>query len=335
MNRRIFLNQLCKTGAVALSGLWLKETAIADSAAWVRRMQPMMGSLTELAVFSSDHDQAERDLDLCFDLMRAKADLISDWELQNSVAKLRAGKVLALGEVAPELLHLARVSTDLTRQSAGRFNAGCYFLSKLWREARDSAALPSRREILRVTEALSNQSFKLSPAAVGMAHGTAPDFGGIGKGYIADIGASFLRRRGYSHVRVACSGDLRLSGDAEWVVEVEDPDREGILAELHLYGDVAVSTSGDYRNAWRVNGSTYHHLIDARTGQPHYGMRQTTIVAPNAMLADALATTTFFYDPNEALRFVKRFEGAELFCVDGGGKTYVGAGLKDKISILI
>ena len=57
---------------------------------------------------------------------------------------------------------------------------------------------------------------------------------------------------------------------------------------------IGIATSGDYRNFVEVNGKRYSHEIDPRTAKPLlYRGGSVTVIAPNAMQADAWATGLF------------------------------------------
>ena len=55
---------------------------------------------------------------------------------------------------------------------------------------------------------------------------------------------------------------------------------------------------------------------------PASGMRSVTIVAKEAVLADALATAVFVLGPVEGMEFVESSEGVEALLIDAeGGET--------------
>lgn len=64
--------------------------------------------------------------------------------------------------------------------------------------------------------------------------------------------------------------------------------------------DRAVCTSGDYER--RSSDDKGHHILDPRTGVSPHAVASVTVVAPTAMLADALSTTAFVLGPAEGIR---------------------------------
>ena len=129
---------------------------------------------------------------------------------------------------------------------------------------------------------------KLSPVSV--------DFSSLAKGYAVDRAAAWLLQQGIENFLLEVGGEMRLSGlsargDA-WRVAIEQPlpDRRDPAAVVVL-SDLAVATSGDYRNYFEIDGRRYSHTLDPRTGRPvEHDLVSVTVVHPSAMLADAWAT---------------------------------------------
>jgi len=72
--------------------------------------------------------------------------------------------------------------------------------------------------------------------------------------------------------------------------------------------DEAVCTSGDYERPLPAAGAAQHHIVDPRTGVSPPVVASVTVVAPSAMLADALATAAFVLGPEQGLDFLMRME---------------------------
>jgi thiamine biosynthesis lipoprotein len=118
--------------------------------------------------------------------------------------------------------------------------------------------------------------------------GVALDFGGIAKGWAADLAAEAAAAR-VPWALVDAGGDLRIAGAAlppEGLdIAVEHPrDRGSELLRLRLTGG-ALATSSVTARAW---GPGMHHLIDPRTGRPADGdLVQATVWAPTCAEAEA------------------------------------------------
>jgi len=119
---------------------------------------------------------------------------------------------------------------------------------------------------------------------------------------------------------VRCRG-ARPEGGA-WRVGIERPDSEGrvIQAWLELH-DLAMATSGDYRNFYERDGRRFSHIVDPRTGLPvgHAGA-SVSVVHERTAVADAWATALSVLGPDEGLAVAQREGLAAYFLVrDGQG----------------
>jgi thiamine biosynthesis lipoprotein len=119
------------------------------------------------------------------------------------------------------------------------------------------------------------------------------DLGGIAKGYAIDEAVAAMRRAGARGGLVDVGGDVRVFGrqpsQSPWEIQLRDPSGTGVVGTLQVR-DSAVCTSGDYFRFAKIAGQRYSHIIDPRTGHPAGGVRSATVVAPNALTADAWAT---------------------------------------------
>lgn len=165
--------------------------------------------------------------------------------------------------------------------------------------------------------------------------GTRLDFGGIGKGYAADLLCAELRAAGAAGVCVNVGGDLRVSGtpprDGSWAVAVPHP-HGGQAAILELT-EGAVATSSPTRRAWHAGGRPVHHLIDPRTGQPaRTGVLQVTVVTGEGWRAEVAGKAAFLAGLPAALELVTRM-GVEALVIDERGVTHLTAGLQQPATI--
>jgi len=129
------------------------------------------------------------------------------------------------------------------------------------------------------------------------------DLGAVAKGMAIDLAARQLDR--FEAFSIDAGGDIFVKGHNEqgeaWTVGVEHPRQEGLIATLRLPGG-AICTSGDYVRTVGPEGQ--HHLLDPRTGSAAMGAISCTVLAPDAMLADALSTAAFVAGPVAGMRII-------------------------------
>jgi thiamine biosynthesis lipoprotein len=155
------------------------------------------------------------------------------------------------------------------------------------------------------------------------------DFSSLAKGYAVDQVALWLEEQGITRYLVEVGGEMRaagLSGRGDpWRIAIEQPeiDAHGVAAALEL-SDMAIATSGDYRNYFELAGQRYSHSIDPRTGFPvAHELVSVTVVHASAMVADAWATALIVLGPQRADE-VAELHGLAVYFIqrDAGGYVH-------------
>jgi FAD:protein FMN transferase len=156
------------------------------------------------------------------------------------------------------------------------------------------------------------------------------DLGAVSKGLAVDTAAHELEP--FEDFAIDAGGDLYLGGSNEqgvpWSVGIRHPRNQTDLIASLRASNQAVCTSGDYER--RVPGGgqeiAEHHIVDPRTGASPQTVASATVVAPRAMLADALATAVFVLGPKAGIRLLNRL-GVEGLIVTPELKRYQTRGL--------
>ena len=131
------------------------------------------------------------------------------------------------------------------------------------------------------------------------------DLGAIAKGLAIDLAARELRQ--FENFAIDAGGDLYLGGCSPngepWSIGIRHPRRDNELIDSLRVSNRAVCTSGDYERQIPTQG---HHILDPRVGTSARAVASVTVVAPTAMLADALATAAFVLGPTDGIRLFDR-----------------------------
>lgn len=133
------------------------------------------------------------------------------------------------------------------------------------------------------------------------------DLGAVAKGLAVDLAAQELAP--FANFAIDAGGDLYLAGrnalGEPWAVGIRHPRREREVLETIRVSDAAVCTSGDYERQGPPGDAT-HHILDPRNGVSANVVVSATVVAPTALVADALATAAFVLGPDEGIRLLER-----------------------------
>lgn len=150
------------------------------------------------------------------------------------------------------------------------------------------------------------------------------DLSSIAKGYAVDVLAEMLESLDIANYLVEIGGELRGKGinrrGKQWRIGIEAPssDKRAVYAVIAL-DDVAVATSGDYRNYFEKDGQRYSHTIDPLTGRPiTHKLASVTVVGQSAMRADAMATALMVLGPDKGYALAEREGLAACFIIRSG-----------------
>jgi len=253
---------------------------------------------------------------------------MSTWREDSDLSRFNraaAGSWIVLPE---ELFSVLRCALDIAQVSAGAFDPTVGPLVDLWGFGPDGRrqGIPDAQELAAVRDRIGWQRLALRPESreVLQPGGVQVDLSAIAKGYAVDLVAAHLRQCGIAHALVEVGGELYGYGckpdGTAWRVLVEaDPDRvdEAPAQVLRLQGQ-AVATSGVRWHRYRHEDGEYAHTLDPRTGRPvERAPVAVTVVAGDAMRADAWATVLTVLGADAGLAFAREKSLAARFVVAG------------------
>jgi FAD:protein FMN transferase len=128
------------------------------------------------------------------------------------------------------------------------------------------------------------------------------DLGAVAKGLAIDLAARELA--GFERFAVEAGGDLFAGAAASatsWRIGIRDPFSDGLRGSVELLHRAVCTSAGDERP---LAESGEHHLLDPRTGRSPRALASVSVIAPSALVADALATAAFVLGPDAGLRLL-------------------------------
>ncbi len=165
------------------------------------------------------------------------------------------------------------------------------------------------------------------------APGITLDLGSIAKGYGVDEIARLFAESGIKSHLIEIGGELSGSGKNKggnpWSVGISTPEKTDVTSDLYTVislDNMAIATSGNYRNFFDINGKTYSHIIHPNTGYPvDNQVVSASVIAENCTLADGLATALMVMDTDKAIDLVNRMDNTECLIMRKQGKSLVPA----------
>jgi len=226
--------------------------------------------------------------------------------------------------------HLLRVvgrSIQVFEASRGAFDITVKPLMDLFRTHPDASA----RRVADAMRCMGSQRIRIRGDSLSKdCSALQIDCNGIAQGYTVDLFADLLEANGVGDYLVELGGEIRSRGNnakgEPWVLGVEVPMEggmaDGIGKRLRPEGR-AVTTSGNWHLKRGADGRPVVHIIDPRTGRAsNYGMVSATVLARDAMTADALDNVCMVLGPEAGIRFIESWPEAEAWLVyrDGSGR---------------
>ncbi len=272
-----------------------------------------MGTQFRLILYAESETKANQLAHQAFanldELNQRLSDYLPESEL-NLLCK-RAGERAKI-PVSQDLSQVLWISKDIARKSGGAFDVSIGPLSHTWRKAFRQSVFPTEMVLAKAQEKVNYKWIKINrkKAAVKLQKdGMQLDLGGIAKGYAADKMADLLKDAGCAQFLIDAGGDLLLGAPP--------PERKGwrvATAQIDVPPEIlshcAVATSGDTYRFLEHEGKRYSHIIDPRTGYGLIDQKQVTVIAPNATLADALASALSVLGEQEGMKLLRRYKGS-------------------------
>lgn len=233
-------------------------------------------------------------------------------------------------KVDDEVFSLIERSIHISNITQGAFDITYGSIAKsLWNFDKNMTKLPSQEEALKSVHLINYQNIVLDAEHKTVflkKKGMRIGFGGIGKGYAAEMAKRKLMELGVSSGIINASGDLTTWGfqanGKPWTIGISNPDfPESAFSYLEI-SNKAIATSGNYEKYILIDGKKYSHTINPKTGLPVTGIKSVTVIADNAELADAMATPITIMGIKAGLYLVNQLPSLYCLIVDDNNNIY-------------
>lgn len=226
-------------------------------------------------------------------------------------------------EISEDFLEVLLVSRTVYQITDGAWDGTVNALVSLWGFMSEKlpAKIPDKNEINRI---LSRIGFdKIIISGEGFIQKSEPeitlDLASIAKGHGVDRVSELLLNNGFKNFIVEIGGEVYAAGKSKegtpWRVGINTPDKNATFDKVYkviTLTDMAMATSGDYRNLMEIDGQQYSHIIDPKTGYPVQNrVVSATIIAQTCTFADGLATAVMVMGHEKSLDLINRLKNVE------------------------
>ncbi len=269
-------------------------------------------------------------------------DIYNEYEGTINLATLNRLRGEGAVKVDGRIIDLLLYAKEVYTLTGGKCNVAMGAVTRLWHDCREFAKKNPKKEnewTTPNTDALREASLHtdINDLIIDKENGTVEladpkmllDVGAIAKGYVEELVAKELISEGKSGYVLDFGRNLRAVGTKKdgtgWKTGVLNPDFYSPTRYIyyHELKSEAIATSGDYENAYVVDGVKYHHIIDPKTLMPSAYYHSVSIICNSTALSDALSTAVFNMTLEEAREFVKTLDGVRIVLVPFGTSEVV------------
>ncbi len=318
--------------AILLTGcLFEKEPDV------VRLSGDTMGTTFNITAIGEDLDETALAVSVEATLTEVNAKM-SNWDPNSEVSVFSATQGTDPMPVSEEFALIMSAANDVHSKSGGTFDVTLGPLIELWgfgpRKPEDP--VPTDAEIEAALGGVGQARLLKLDRSAGTLAKSAPGVGinlsAIAKGYGIDALAEALQEAGIENYLVEIGGDLVAKGQNDqgepWRIGIEKPEPGSQTIQLIVpLEDRGMASSGDYKNFFEQDGVRYSHILDPTTGRPiTHRTTSVTVLAENAMMADAWATAMLALGQEKGLELAEQHKLAVYFIsrdVTGDDDAYI------------
>lgn len=239
--------------------------------------------------------------------------------------------------------HISDFLKDLVQsaQKYGTLSEGCFTMaiepvSSQWDFTAENPVAPEEESIEKAVPYVTKGKINLTEDRMQFTlPGTAMEFGGIAKGYIADLLKSTLMQGGVVSGLIDLGGNIlcigEKAGGEAFHIGIQQPfaDRSEVIATVAVK-DVSVVSSGIYERYFEQDGMFYHHILDPNTGYPvDNDLMAVTIISEYSVDGDGLSTSCFGLGLERGMELIDSLDGVTAVFITKDEKMHYAEGFED------
>jgi thiamine biosynthesis lipoprotein len=290
----------------------------------------LMGNRFTITVVADDEEFANENIQAAITEIQRIESLFTTYRPESQTNRINDNAGMEPVKVDTEVFNLIQRSVHISTITQGAFDISYGSIDKsLWNFDQKMTRLPSAETALKMVHLIDYRNIILdaeNQTVFLKEKGMRIGFGGIGKGYAAEMAKKILVK---SHVQsgiINASGDLTAWGfqpnGKPWTIGIANPDAPNNAFSYLEISEKAIATSGNYEKFVTIKGKKYSHTIDPKTGLPITGIKSVTVIANNAEFADAMATPIAVMGIKNGLFLVNQIPNLHCIIIDDFNTIY-------------
>ena len=301
-----------------------------------KRTEKLMGNRFEITVVAADEQFANNKIDLAIGEIKRIESLLSTYNDDSQTNQINNQAGINAVKVDKEVFELIERSIKISAITDGAFDISYGSIDKkLWNFDKTMTALPDEDTAKRSVQKIDYRNITLDKEKGTVflkEKGMRIGFGGIGKGYAAEMAKKLLKKEGVTSGIVNAAGDLTTWGyqanNKPWTIGIANPNCVNLPFSYMNVTDMAVATSGNYEKYVMINGTKYSHTINPKTGLPVTGIKSVTIISPDAEIADAMATPVTVMGIKAGLNLIDQIHHLGCIIIDDNNKIFTSKNIR-------
>ncbi len=295
-----------------------------------KQVLKLMGNRFEISVLHENEERANELISIAILEIQRIEKILTTFSEDSVCSKINFNAGINAVEVSDEVFNLIDRCQKLSELTQGAFDITYGGIDKrFWNFDVNMKELPDKNEAQKSVALINYKNLILNrenKTVYLKNKGMRIGFGGIGKGYAAEMAKNSLKLNGVENGIVNAAGDLCCWGYQEngkpWTVGIADPNLQNPIFSSLYITNTSVATSGNYEKFATINGKRYSHTIDPKTGFPVSGIKSVTIITENAELADALTTPVMVMGKTVGLNLINQMKQIACIIIDDNNKIY-------------
>lgn len=251
---------------------------------------------------------------------------VSTWRDDSALSRFNALPADSCMSMPDSVLDMVKLAEQLHTDSNGSFDLTVGPLLKIWgfHGGDGSQVMPDAEQLEATLARVGQAHLRREDDQLCKDVDLKVDVSAIAAGYMVDRVTEHLQAQGITSYMVEMTGELKAEGlkpdKSPWRIAIEEPRDDNRMAHLIIELDgYGVSTSGDYRNYFELDGKRYSHTFDPVSGKPvMHELAAVTVLDPSTAMADGLSTVLLVKGPVDGWDYAIERDIAALFVIREG-----------------
>ncbi|MFZ2725893.1 MAG: FAD:protein FMN transferase [Methylococcaceae bacterium] len=286
----------------------------------------------------------QTDIEQAINISLAELDSsLSNYRDDSAIARINQQETSQWIYVSKEILNLLIIAQEVYQKSSGCYDLTVKPLFDIWGFSRHQNRIPSSKEIEAVLPHIGMALIEIDKNNLRIRKKDTQvkiDLSSIAQGYSVGVIAHLLEKMGITHYLVEIGGEMLVKGHKangdNWHIAVQTPTplTQTIqkIIEIKQEQGLAIMTAGTYQNFFELDGQSYSHIINPKTGQPiNHHLRSVTVIHQDPTWADAWDTALLCMGEQAAMQIAEKEKLSVLLIYEENNqlKEYSSSAFKD------